>query len=129
MLSVWNKKLATHAGIKSHVSPHTIKCDVYHVTKYPGVSPFLLIFVRVWESLGTRLTNIQSFYCILGNECACLKNVSQAHRCKAHLCQLFCMMVSAAHFVLQLSQAKLNMHTKSGWFVTLGSAPMLEHTQ
>ena len=35
--------------------PHAIKCDVSHVTKYPSLSPFLSIFVRAWESMGTRL--------------------------------------------------------------------------
>ena len=35
--------------------PHAIKCDVSHVTKYPRLSPFLSIFVRSWERLGTRL--------------------------------------------------------------------------
>ena len=35
--------------------PHAIKRDVSHVTKYPRLSPFFSIFVRAWESLGTRL--------------------------------------------------------------------------
>jgi len=37
------------------VHPRSINCDISHMTKYPRLSPFLRIFVRMWESLGTRL--------------------------------------------------------------------------
>jgi len=42
----------THTAIKYYITcgfvrPHSIKCDVSHVTKYPRLSPFLQAFVRM----------------------------------------------------------------------------------
>ena len=47
--------------------PHTIECGVSHVTKYqyPRLSPFLSIFVRVWQSLGTRQKGLLRFKRVL----------------------------------------------------------------